>query len=579
MKTKQIIHQSIKFKTHIIAVSLLSVAVNGLNAWSDWHFTPGETPGFHDRVGPSPNDVTMRTLEFRAVESGSQMDVFQAIQDFHATRLEWTYIDFDQRNRDAIARVKKMDILFGGAGSASMHGSIKAFPAQPRDIHMVDLDGNPIVQPHMRHWSELRGIGDPSNPAYYEHHLAYYRRIIDFGADALHRDEPESPVFSAERYGGGFSKTGVAGFRDWLMENQSPEALEKIGIKDVSDFNYADHLRSIGAPVGDAFSRFDCPIKPLWIAYWDEITTKFWQRFIAEIKDYGGPSLTFSANNSSLQMWESYHREFDFAISELLLETANPVHIWQRSQAAKSAGKVQVFGPPKTRSQPVPDSVKTRLLRRVIATAYACGMVGKVPWDVFDQSPDGKSRYFAKPSDVADLYAFVRGQDWTNYEEVTALGEGLNQTKEFNGQLVIENGSGGVYAFVRSPVDTTANDLQIHLVDWGIPLDPPSQRGTFRSPTGESFIMYSPAENINRSEPEVFDLYIKMEIFDNPADLIFELRTPKEFDAKKHANAFRTGDYGEMINRTRLQPMLVDGMFHLKVPALNPWGIIHLINE
>lgn len=578
-----------KFKTNsprlnnlisrIFVVTLFSIASNGVIAWSDWHFVPGKEPASQNRVGPSPNDVTMRTLEFREVNDGSQMDVFQAIQDFHATRLEWTYIDFDQRNRESVARVKEMCILFGGAGSASMHGSIHAFPAQPRNTHMVDLDGNPIVQPHMRHWSELRGIGDPSNPAYYEHHLAYYRRIIDFGADALHRDEPESPVFSAERYGGGFSKTGVTGFRDWLAANRTKEALENIGISDVSIFNYADHLRSIGAPVGDAFAQFDCPIKPHWIQYWDEITTDFWQRFIAEIKEYGGQNLTFSANNSSLQMWESYHREFDFAISELLLETANPVHIWQRSQAAKDNGKIQVFGPPKTRSQPVPEEMKTRLLRRVIATAYACGMIGKVPWDVFDQSPDGKSRYFAKPSDVADLYAFVRAQQWNGYQEVAAFGEGLKQSPEKPEKLVVKNSSAGVYAFVRAPEADNSKDILIHLVDWGFPQEPPAQRGRFRSPTGENFVMYSPAENINRTEPEAFEVLIDKDSFSDWGKLTFYLLTPAKHEVGMHAKAFQSGKYDSLVRQEELSANYRNGKIRLEIPALDPWGIIRISNE
>lgn len=533
----------------------------------------------HPRVGPGPNEVTMRTLEFREVPPGSQMDPFQAVRDFHATRLEWTYIDFDKRNRRAVAKIRDMGVLFGGAGSASMHGSIRAFPAQPHDIHMLDLDGNMIIQPHMRGWTEIRGIGDPSNPAFFEHHLAYYRRIIDWGADALHRDEPESPVFSAERYGGGFTPTGIAGFREWLKKNLSREDLTAIGIDDVRNFDYAEHLRARGAPVGDAFARYDCPVKPYWVRYWDDTTTDFWKRFIAEIKAYGGEQLTFSANNSSLQMWESYHREFDFAISELLLETANPIHIWQRSRAAKAHGKIQVFGPPKTRAQPVSEELKVGLLRRVIATAYACGMLGKVPWDVFDQSPDGKSRYFAKPSDVADLYAFVRGQDWSGFTEVGAFGEELNQNGSDPVIVSVKGGTGGVYGFVRAPVDGTSDEMHIHLIDWGVPMDEPAPRGTFRSPTGESFVMYSPAENIRRTLPEPFGIVLKKDAFAHSDKLAFELLIPVPYDAGAHAEAYRSGDYSNMVKRQSLEFGSDGETINLEIPALSPWGIVRVVSK
>lgn len=238
--------------------------------WSAFHRTVEMSDESTDRVGPAPNDVTMRTLEFREVPEGSQMDPFQAVRDFHANRLEWTYIDFDQRNLEAIRRVRDMGVLFGGAGAASLHGSIRKFPKQPLEIHMPDLEGNPIVQPHMRGWARFRGIGDPSNPEFYDHHLRYYKKIVDWGAQTLHRDEPESPVFAAERYGGGFSDTGVAGFRKWLRQHLSGEEIKSLGISDPQTFDYREYLRERNAPVGDDFARFDDPLKKYWIKYWSD---------------------------------------------------------------------------------------------------------------------------------------------------------------------------------------------------------------------------------------------------------------------------------------------------------------------
>ncbi|MCC5807786.1 MAG: hypothetical protein JJU00_15785 [Opitutales bacterium] len=544
--------------------------------WSVFHEAARALPVF-ERVGPGPNEVTMRTLEFRDVPAGSQMDPFQAVRDFHATRLEWTYIDFNERDRENIKRVRRMGVVFGGAGSASLHGSIRNFPQQPRDTHMLDLEGNPIVQPHMRAWDEFRGIGDPSNPAFYEHHLAYYRRIIDWGAETLHRDEPESPVFAAERYGGGFSETGVAGFREWLADNLDAAELASLGIEDVATFDYAEHLRAMGAPVGDDFARFDCPVKPHWVRYWEDTTTAFWSRFLAEIKDYSSKNLTFSANNSSLQMWESYHREFDFAISELLLETANPVHIWERSRIGREVGKVQVLGPPKTRAQPVSEAAKNRLLRRVVATAYACGMIGKVPWDVFDQSPDGKSRYFVEAADISDLYAFVRAHDWRDYGEGAAFGPGIEA--EGPGVVRAEGGSGGVYGFVRAPVHGPERPVLVHLVDWGLPESQPEAPRHFRTPTGERIRMYPPAENIERTRPEPFTLVVDATAFDDPEGLVFRLRVPAAYDADAHALANATSRYESLVKETILTPERDGGDIRLRIPAPGPWGLLEISRQ
>jgi len=552
--------------------AILAMASTNAAAWSVYHDSAESS--VTERVGPDPNDVTMRTLEFREVPAGSEMDVFQAMRDFHANRLEWTYIDFDERNREAVERVKEMGRLFGGAGSASLHGSIYNFPAQPKEIHMLDLDGNMIVQPHMRGWADNRGIGDPSNPDYFEHHLAYWKKVIDWGAEALHRDEPESPVFAAQRYGGGFSPTGIAGFREWLSANLSPAEREELGIELVENFDYAEYLREKDAPTGDDFRTYDDPLKPYWIDYWSETTVDFWNRMIREIKEYADdPNLTISCNNSSLQMWAPYHLEFDFSISELLLETANPVHLWERSQLAREVGKLQVFGPPKTRSRPVALETKNALLRRVFATAYACGMLGKVPWDVYDQSPDGQSRYFAEPEVIADLSAFVRAQDWAGYREAVAFGPGIpssgSDTPEVHG------GSGGVYGFLRAQSGGDGAVL-LHLVDWGLPVEEHGSGSWFTTPTGERIKMYEPAENLRRTEPEPFTLVLPEEAFDHPGDLVFELLTQSPYDPAVHVLAEETGDFQALVRNRGVPVSRKDGLIILEVPALEPWGILRI---
>jgi lysophospholipase L1-like esterase len=525
-------------------------------------------------IGPGANDVTMRTLEFRDVPPGSQMDAFQAMRDFHANRLEWTYIDFDERNREAIERVIAMGRLFGGAGSASLHGSIRNFPPQTKEMHMLDLEGNMVIQPHMRAWTERRGIGDPSNPEYYAHHLSYWQKIIDWGAQSLHRDEPESPVFAAERFGGGFTPTGIAGFRDWLNEKFTSVELAALGVDSPDDFDYADYLRDKGAPVGDAFRGFDDPLKAHWVAYWQDVTTDFWRRMISDIKDYtGNPDFTVSCNNSSLQMWAPYHREFDFAISELLLETAHPVHLWQRARIGREFGKLQVFGPPKTRAQPVPLEVKDRLLRRVFATAYATGMIGKIPWDVFDQSPDGHARYFAEAETIADLSGFVRDQDWSGYREAVAFGSGIDAEAMLLPQVL--GGSGGVYGFLRAPVSGDG-ELMLHLIDWGVPENEPGAGNWFVTPGGERIRMRDPLENMVRTESKPFQLMLSEEAFARHQELQFELVTPAPYDAVAHVLAEETGNYSALVRRQRVPVTYEDGKLVLQLPALDPWGILRI---
>jgi len=320
-----------------------------------------------------------------------------------------------------------------------------------------------------------------------------------------------------------------------------------------------------------ASSEYEDPLKPHWEEYWQDVNTRFWERMTAEIKAYAGErGLAFSCNNSSLQMWEPFHAQFDYANSELMLETANPVHIWERARAAREIGKVQVFGAPKTRSQPVEEAEKRLLLRRVYATAYACGMLAKVPWDVYDQSPDGQARYFVQPEDFADLTAFVRAGDWSGYRETAAVGARL---PEAAGQAPhIVRGSGGVYAFVREHADG-AKPLLVHLVEWGLPREEAMGSRFYTTPSGKKIRLYPPVYNMKRTAPEPFEVVFPRERFGGELPR-FRLALPAAYDARAHGRAWESGSYGKLVRSIELEPAVRKGAVRLKIPALEPWGIL-----
>jgi len=527
---------------------------------------------------PGANDVLMRTLEFRQVAPDSPTDAFQAIRHLHANRLEWTYLEFDDRNRDCVERVQAMGVVFGGAAGASMHGSIKNYPPQTPEMHMTDLNGAMIIQPHMRKWEDQRGIGDPSNTNYYAHHLGYWKKVIDWGADTIQRDEPESPVFAAERYGGGFTPSGIAGFRTWLATGTNFPSSEQaeLGITNLATFDYGEWLRAKQAPVGDAFAGFSDPLKERWIRYWTDTNTDFWNRLLAEVRAYATnrPQITFACNNTSLQMWESYHRVFDYAISELLIETAHPVHFWERTQIARAAGKLQVFGAPKTRGlTEIGDQDKALLLRRVFSTSYANGMLAKVPWDVFDQSPDGKSRYYVAAADLADLTAFVRGAgNWAGYAEAAAAGAGLPESAASG--LRATGGNGGVYSFLRT---NASGPALVHLVDWGLPTNTPSTTTNyFRSPSGEQIRQYDRKEITGRSPPAAFTLVLPRSLPGLSSANTFQLILPAPYNEETHRQARESGNYASLVISTNLSPVVTNNEVRLAIPALQPYGVVKI---
>lgn len=524
---------------------------------------------------PKANDVSIRTLQFREVPSVVP-NALAAFKGFHADRLEWVYLKFKEEERAKIAAVKAAGGVFGGAGSASLGDTFPKVESKEDQLKfaMLDLNGGPVIQPHMRKWTEPSLVGDASNPEYRRRHAAYYQHYLDYGATTLQRDETEAVVFAAERYGGGFTETGLAGFQKWLKKNVSADELASLGVTNPATFDYAQYLRERGAPVGDAFRTYEDPIKPLWVRYWADTNTEFLTELIHDVKAYAKTPISFSCNNSSLQMWEPYHQVFDFAMSELLMTTANPVHLWERAQAAKALGKFQIFGAPKSRGLPVDPQEKISLERKVIATAYACGMACMFPWDVFDQTADGGGRYFADPKDFADLSGFIRSQAWDDFEEIGAVGEGIDDLPS----VQITGGSGGVYAFLRS--GRKEAPLMIHLVDWGaslVPLAKGADRSVMVTPSGQKiFYSASQDENLKRGQPEAFTLHLDRGVFKNTSAIEVFLKRPVKFDLAVHRKAEESRSYDQLVETTRLSVRENNEELLIDIPALTPWGVLEI---
>lgn len=522
---------------------------------------------------PGRNDVTMRTLRFRDVPPGDLMDPFQAIKQFHANRMEWVYLDdWSDREKAQVKKVLDAGLLFGGSAGGQLDCWIgdKTAPDWKKKIATLDLNGNPVVLPHHRKWAEPHLIGDVSNPDYLRGHVEYYNRYVDLGATALQRDDAQSTSDGAvQKYGAGFTETGLAGFRVWLKKNLTSEELATLGITDVDHFDYGDYLRKIKAPAGDDFERFKEPIKPYWLKYWKEVAVDFYTRLFAEVRAHAGRPIPFSCNNTSFQIWDSITSLFDFGISELLAGTANPSHIWERSLATRKLGKVQVFGTPKTRGEEVDPVKKTILARKSIATAYASGSLSQVPWDLYEQTADGLGRYFGKPEDYADLYAFVRAQDWSHYEECFAAGADIKDPRNLFKTVpaAAEGGNGGVYLFINRPVSGTKGPVHVHLVDWGVSTVPAGKQTYITTDFGERIYYSSSGEmNLNRSAPAPFALKIDPEALELTGEIKGTLLTPAPY-----------GQEAAVIRRA-LEFRRQDKWLVADLPALTPWGIVELGN-
>ncbi|MEX1117646.1 MAG: hypothetical protein WEB60_02520 [Terrimicrobiaceae bacterium] len=561
---------------------------------------PPEIAAATKSQGPKRNDVIMRTLGFRKVPDGSEKDPFAAADTFYITRLDWTYLANSGPNKDhlpegrqddkkSVQRILDMGIAFGGSGADNfscplgVEETIGQQREREKTMAMLDLEGNPCIMPVTVKWDNPAYIADPSNPLWIQDNIDYYKYIIDCGATSLQRDNQNSDYFAVVRQGAGFSETAVKEFSGWLQKNLPAEELKNLGIKDVAQFDYREHLRAIKAPVGDDFAKFEEPIKKYWLNYWKERSYNAWEHIVKEVKAYAkskGREVTFSSNNTSLQFVDPTYLLNDFLMSELLLGTADPGNLHARYRLARSHGKVLVASEPKPSGvDGYTEEQQTALTRRVIATTYSLGGICKVPWDTFLGSKDGAARHFGKAEDYADLYAFVRGNDWENYEEVGAVGPEIQvRSPELEQMVSIENGSGHVYGFLNRHRTDAQKPALLFLVDWGKPLvEPDPKKSSFTSPDGEVRRWGKGSENIKRGPGEPFTLVLNNALHVNPDQVEFVLLEPQPYNANLYVPASKVKDYGVFVKRTVLKPTVAEnGQIRLDIPALNPWGILEI---
>ncbi len=583
----------------------VSLALLALGAWNtgcsdEKKISPSSV--FHDMAVPriikpgypSYSDVSSRTLTIRDVPYEDEKNIFRAAPAFHVTRIDWAYIWFTQREIQAVQDIKQRGYSF--CGSAAQHVPCWIGDMAPADwqgeIIMTDIQGNPSIMPFIRTWKNPQLIGDISNPIYYDGHFEYYKKLIDAGCDNLQRDAANHHLMAVTTLGGGFTKTGVAGFSRWLAANVGSETLQNLGVTDVSTFDYKVYLTAKGAPTGDAFSlnSYNDPLKKYWYEYWENQSIEFFRRLVRDIKVYAGRDIPISVNNTSFQIWDKLELLFDFGMSELMMVSANPNHLLDRLRATENHGKFQVIGSAKLLGIEVPHEEKSTLNNKVIATVYANGGLAQVPWDTFEQTPDGGGRFFGKPADYAPVFGFIRGiapylEKYDRAYDYSTKGILSPKVNPENKPLQIEGTDNEVCAFVRVNIGKPASPVVIHLIDWGKSLLVSSQKGAnevWELASGETVYKYVKGmENLKRGPAKPFEAVFRQDAFRVPAEsLTFKLLTPRPYDRTQHETAEQTKKYTDLVAEQRLTARTENGEIRLTLPPLQPWGVLVVtVNE
>jgi len=486
--------------------------------------------------GPLAADVIMRSLTLHPASPADHHDTWKAIHDFHVTRLEWSYIT----DKAFIARVVNSGRVFGGAASAPSYIPKAQTPDWYDKVVIKDLLGRPIVAPWKRTWKRTLW-GCVNNPEYRRGHLAFLKRYIDAGAQVMQRDEPRANLLATD-WGGCFCDHCMTLFRQWLAARLTSKQRAALELDDLANFDYREFLKQRKAPAGDAFGRWKGDeLKRLFIKFQHDATVGFHRQVRREIEAYARRGVPFSCNNGASRTGD-IEMLFDWWFGELSYSAANPRSLLSIFRNAAAHHKLQVVTMPKKGDYRGLAEWQRRT-RQTIATAYACGGFCMVPWDVY--MPNNAPRYFGKPEQYADLFAFVRANRrlLEDYWEAAVAGPGITDERYKQPPVEVAGGTGQLMAVVTAKAGDRAAPIVIHLIEWGA-----------------------------RGQP--FVLKLRRTYFGGRRRRSYELLTPAPYDREAHRQAERSGDFSPLCLRRRLAAREVGIVQLLNVPPLDPWGIL-----
>lgn len=512
----------------LAAVSLVGPSMLGAaTLWDSVEALP-KPPG-----APRHSDVIMRTLRLRAASATDDRDTFKAMDAFHVTRLEWSYLT----DVDAVRRIRESGRLFGGAISAPTYCPSPGDSEWFDRVVIKDRTGSPIIAPWKRAWSRTLW-GCMNNHELERGHIEAAQRYIDLGATVLQRDEPNGNLL-ATRWGGCFCSDCIEGFREFLKQRVPTGERKALGLpENLKDFDYAEHLARIDAPVGDAFARWEGGrLKELFETFQLESTLAFHRRVRKALDGHAGRRVPISCNNGA-HRWSGVEMEFDWAFGELSFSQAQPIPLLETFERAARARRLQVVTMPKS-SSPANLADPRQRIRPTIATAYALGGWCMAPWDVY--MPGDTPRYFGRPEDYADLFGFVRGiAEQLDGHALAAVGGAFAfQTRSSTGPVVAPAWR-EIAATVRIRPDAPGSPAVIHLVDWS-------------------------------KDPRPFDLAFRAEHLNPARPVRARLLRPVPYEAEDHAQARESGDFSALVETI---PLEAGYRSQWKLPALDPWGVV-----
>jgi hypothetical protein len=383
-------------------------------------------------------------------------DIVEVAKAFHATRIEWLYVD--DADGPVLKRLQDLGISLGLAISGSIRdgtehvGSPHGFNARPQYYtqgRMLNEQGEVV-----------EGWGSMHDPLYEEVVKRWLRLCGQYGTQRLHRDGPEWNYQDWD-----FNPHALRQFNDYLTARVPAEALARLDVGEPSAFDLKAYLQR--------HTRRSVPpeFRKLWEDFRRETLLAWYQKLREWTAEIVGPGIEWSANYSSFIQFTPERTWSDFAMTELQpsggqFGIGDPWSLHRKVQISRELGKALVV------TLGSHDVYENKIM---IGLTYAMGIHMLCPYAVFMKD---KPRKFDDPALYADVYGFVHRGGKTclaGYEEAFALGNGILHplTRHGDAPIRLEDPADSVYAFVRARPGQPDAPVVIHLVNWSKTARPP----------------------------------------------------------------------------------------------------------
>jgi len=355
---------------------------------------------------PRRSDVPMSSRWWHPRDGRDPHDTLRDLASFHATRLEWIY-DAAPEHIRAVT-----DAGFAFCTTINASDDTKGRPYSGRNF-----DGGVAYFSWMASW--LRdgvpiGACCVNNQRYRAHHRDIIEAAVRAGAVGIQFDDWGSNVSFANNNGECFCEFCVPKFAAAHGVDYH-EYLKKKGVPDLRAY-LEYRVRNAADPLQRAYVQFQAESVREYLSAL--------KQHLASITATGAkrPSLSVNANftTTSQQSRSTMAADIpDYFVGEGGDETLAGMFI--NARIAEALQRTSIFSP---------FPYKVDVTRAEIALQYALGQLCLVPYDVWMHTSD-QPRYFGKPEDFADLFAFVRANAalLEDAETVATVGISVDRTK------------------------------------------------------------------------------------------------------------------------------------------------------